>query len=155
MCCYCIATIHGALVHKKIKQLSDASSHSLTHSNHNLDLLYLFMRVMLVLPRLSTLTFTIGNEDEMLTVNMVPAASYQAGIWRMFSPGLCISLQTGCEVPYVYMCAFSKWKGSDGKQHHIACHASPLQEQKDLTLTQPHELLSTTITHPGFWFYRL
>jgi len=65
------------------------------------------MRVMLVLPRLSTLTFTIGNEDEMLTVNMVPAATRQ-GYEEYFPPGLCISLQTGCEVPCVYMCAFSK-----------------------------------------------
>ncbi len=47
---------------------------TVTHSNHHLDLLYLFMRVMLVRPRLSTLDFTIGKEDEMLTVNMVPAA---------------------------------------------------------------------------------
>lgn len=48
--------------------------------NHYLDPPYLFMRLMFVLPRLSKLDFTIGKEDEMLTVNMVPATSYPAGL---------------------------------------------------------------------------
>ncbi len=92
---------------------------TVTHSNHYLDLLYLFMRAMLVRPRLSTLDFIIGKEDEMLTVNMVPASR----VMKKMIPGLCISVQTSGEVPYVYMCAFSKCRGGDGKQHHIACHA--------------------------------
>lgn len=99
---------------------------AVTHSNHYLDLLYLFMSEMLVLPRLSTLAFNIGKEDEMLTVNMVPAASYPAGYEEYF-PQDSVSCSRPAVKWRMCLCVLSL---SDRKQHHIAYHASPLQEQR-------------------------
>ncbi len=129
---------------------------TVTHSNHYLDLLYLFMRVMLFRPRLSTLDFIIGKEDEMLTVNMVPASR----VMKKMIPGLCISVQTSGEVPYVYMCAFSKCRGGwwETAPHRLSrCH--PCSNRVRLnsyqaTSTYSIHPPSNTITHPWFWSYR-
>lgn len=96
---------------------------------------------MLVLPRLSRLDLTIGKEDEMFTVNMLPARSYSAGIQENVFPGLgygrvlsqdSLSLQTCGEVLYVYMCAISKCTGVMGNRTTLPVTQSPQKNRERL-----------------------
>lgn len=66
--------IHGILVQFNKKKQTSVGKQYLTKYQFQ-DPLYLFMKAKLVLPRLSAFDFSIGKEDEMLTVNMLPAAT--------------------------------------------------------------------------------
>lgn len=64
------------------------------------------MKAKLVLPRLSALDFTIGKEDEMLTVNMLPPATVttQQGYEQYFPRTLYLAPDQRWSGVCVYAC---------------------------------------------------